>query len=157
MKNKIEISKLTCPTQGWTKPYLYKDVFDDMVLENISANRIFWSNRAQDWKFVKPTTDPDNAAEAAAAFRMLSPVEQQSVESDDDCASACRSKDDCMQWMWSPGRCHLGSDVRLGHIDDLERKHGHEHAAEHWTSGWMLDRIRVMRSKVEPCKINWTH
>lgn len=71
------------------------------------------------------------------------------------CEQACKEKKDCLNWRYLPNNnyCGLGTAVRLGratHLgplayDELQAKLDHEHA----TSGYMIDRIREMRSKQE--------
>lgn len=87
-------------------------------------------------------------SEAQAAFEKLSILQQQSVESFDDCAEACRANKDCMQWMWEKGRCQLGKEIRLGDVDERE--------SSQWKSGWLTDRLEHMKAELESCSINWT-
>lgn len=133
--------------QGWDAPYLYKDVFNDFVSQHISVNRTFWNNLSKDFKFVKPGWNTDGNVDE---FKELSAIEKQSVESAEDCAEACRYKDECIQWMWQPDRCHLGKDIRLGSSDEQEKDENN------WYSGWMLDRVEDMRAELEPCLVKWT-
>ncbi|KAF1356576.1 hypothetical protein BDV97DRAFT_394482 [Delphinella strobiligena] len=131
---------------GWAKPYLYKDIFDEFVSRHVSVNRTSWNNLSQDTKYARPSDGDDDSA-AAVEFGRLPLPYQQSVESFEDCEAACRDNEACIQYMWEPGRCHLGKDIRLGNGDDRE-----EH---HWMSGWLLDRIQDKREDLEPCKIKW--
>lgn len=106
-------------------------------------NRTSWNNLSQDTKYVKPHGDDDSAE--AAEFNQLPTLYKQSVESFEDCEAACRDNEACIQYMWEPGRCQLGKDIRLGNSDDREK--------DHWMSGWLLDRIQDKRENLEPCKV----
>lgn len=118
-----------------------------MVARHISVNRTSWNNLSQDFKFSKPGIDPNDAVWNPKG---LSKVELRSVDSIEDCAEVCRSKDECVQWMWQPGRCQLGKAIRLGSRDD----HGHDDS-QRWYSGWLLDRVEDMRDALEPCSLRW--
>jgi hypothetical protein len=79
----------------------------------------------------------------------MSEREQRAVETMDACAEACRqaSPERCIQWMFLPGRCHLGKDLRLGASDEV--------GMQHWTSGWMLDRVEALLESADGCEIRW--
>lgn len=132
--------------QGWTKPYLYRDVFDKFVARHISVNRTNWDNISKDREFISPTSDSGD--EVKQAWEKLSDVEKHSVKSFDHCEEACHAWKDCVQWMYlDDGVCKLGKDIRLGEADARD---GHK-----WSSGWKQDRIKKMRDDLANCKIRW--
>ncbi|KAI5253748.1 hypothetical protein E4T42_02826 [Aureobasidium subglaciale] len=130
---------------GWSKPYLYRDVYDGFVARHVSVNRTSWNNISKDREFKLP--DKGSSDKSKEAWEKLSEVEKNSVQSFDGCAEACRAWNDCMQWMHEDGVCKLGKDVRLGETDERHDKT--------WSSGWLQDRIQGMRDDLADCKINW--
>lgn len=129
---------------GVDTPYLYRDVFDHFISRHISVNRTSWNNLSKDRKFVSPSL----ATEDDEDFDSLQESEQSAVESEGACAEACRQMDECVQWMFSPGRCHLGYDIRFGRSDEQSNE-------EHWTAGWIQERVDAFREGLEGCKIRW--
>ncbi|EMC96054.1 hypothetical protein BAUCODRAFT_34821 [Baudoinia panamericana UAMH 10762] len=131
---------------GWDTPYLFRDVFEHYIERHISVNRTNWNNICQDQRFISESL----AGAEDTNFYDLEDYEQESVNSADACAAACARKREyeCVQWMWSPGRCYLGKDIRLGRSDAPYD--------EHWTSGWMMDRVQAFKQKFEQCKVKWS-
>ena len=130
----------------WNTPYLFSDIFDHYISRHVSVNRTSWNNLSQDQKFVSASLA--NADDKD--FYTLEKYEQTSIESAEDCAAACAKKHDfeCVQWMFTPGRCYLGKDIRFGKSDERED--------EHWTSGWLQERLMGFREKFDGCKkIKW--
>lgn len=124
----------TDSSQGWLTPYLYRDVYESFVNRHISVNRTAWDNASRYVRY----------SDESANFGEISEYEKRSVKSFDSCAEACRFRRECIQWMWRPGCCQLGSNIRLGSIDMSVR--------DKWSSGWLLDRIVAMRAELEPCE-----
>ncbi|SMQ51761.1 unnamed protein product [Zymoseptoria tritici ST99CH_3D7] len=119
---------------GWERPMLYKDIFEHFVAPHIGETRKGWRNLSKDRKIVRPPQVTEEGD--GAPWNELQDEEKASVESEQACEGWCRSKGkgECKQWMWMPGRCYLGKDVRLGRVDDEgERDQGEER----WTSGWV--------------------
>ena len=132
---------------GWDVPYLYRDLFAHFIETHVSVNRTKWDNMSKDRKFLSPhlsTSDDEN-------FFRLEDYEKRSVESANECAEACLRKPDweCVQWMFSPGRCYLGKHIRFGKSDEREDRD------DHWTSGWVPERLKRFREKFADCKIRW--
>ncbi|KAK3068158.1 hypothetical protein LTR53_014493 [Teratosphaeriaceae sp. CCFEE 6253] len=132
----------------WNTPYLFSDVFDHFIARHVAVNRTSWNNLSQDQKFV--------SAKLAGAddrdYEKLERYEQAATESAEACAQACERKEvfECVQWMFTPGRCHLGKDIRFGRSDEREE------GEEHWTSGWSQERLVMWREKFEGCKkVRW--
>jgi hypothetical protein len=132
---------------GWNTPFLHRDVFEHFVAPRISVNRTSWNNLSGDRRFATPDLETHNDDE----FGTLQPHEKESIESADKCAAACLAEppNKCVQWMWSPGRCHLGRDIRFGWVD------GESEEGEEWQSGWMQDRIQAFKEKMGNCKPRW--
>lgn len=120
--------------QGWSTPYLYRDVYEHFVSRHTSVNRTAWDNASRYVKY----------SDEVADFSESSGYEKRSIETFELCAEACRSQSECVQWMWRPGYCQLGSDIRLGSIDTSVR--------DKWSSGWLVDRIGAMRAELDPCE-----
>ncbi|KAK6393052.1 hypothetical protein LTR65_002743 [Meristemomyces frigidus] len=132
---------------GWDTPYLFRDVFAHFIERHISVNRTSWNNLSQDKRFVSSGL---SATEDTADFNDLQPYEQEAVKSREACASACMQHAECVQWMFSPGRCYLGEVVRFGKSDEREA------LEEHWTSGWVHERIEAFAQKFKGCKVRWS-
>ena len=131
---------------GWDTPYLFRDVFAHFIDRHVSVNRTKWHNLSKDRKFASPQlTTPE-----AEDWSQLKDFEQKAVESQDSCAEACLRlpEDECLQWMYSPGRCYLGKDIRFGKSDEREQ--------DHWTSGWIPERLQSFRRRFEDCQIRWS-
>lgn len=132
----------------WETPYLYRDIFAHFVEPFVfsTKSRPRWNNLSKDTMLVSPGL----ATSQNADFYSLEKYEQEAVESEEACAEACLKKEEeCIQWMFQPGRCYLGRDIRFGKSDDRE--------SEHWTSGWMKDRVRAFKERFEGCKeIKWS-
>lgn len=69
------------------------------------------------------------------------------------CKEACEKMHDCLSWRYLPNSnyCGLGKAVRLGRAAHLGKLHWDEREVdwdhEHATSGYMIDRIRKVRSE----------
>lgn len=129
---------------SWATPYLYRDIFAHFLAQHVSVNRTSWNNLSKDKKFVTPAlAGPDDAD-----FAALEDYQRAAVESEEACAEACvRAEDGCVQWMFTPGRCHLGERIRLGKSDEREE--------EHWNCGWVQERVKAFRKRFEGCQIRW--
>ncbi|KAK0344408.1 hypothetical protein LTR02_011148 [Friedmanniomyces endolithicus] len=118
-------------THGWSEPYLYHHVFDHFIARHVAVNRTEWNNISKDQKYISASL----AQAEDRDFWALEEYEQASVESAEACAEACGRKGEweCLQWMFTPGRCYLGKDLRFGRSDERE--------GEHWVSGWVRERL----------------
>ncbi|KAK4613225.1 hypothetical protein CLAFUW4_09050 [Fulvia fulva] len=142
--NHWKFEKAWTDKHGWQEPYLYRDIFEHFLAQHVSVNRTHWNNLSSREKFVRP----DLADEQDKPFEELEEYEQESIESPDLCAAACMKKgDDCIQWMHTPGRCHLGREIRFGKSDERE--------TEHWGCGWIQERIAAFKKKWEGCEVRW--
>ncbi|KAK5119542.1 hypothetical protein LTR85_007370 [Meristemomyces frigidus] len=124
---------------GWQKPYLFRELFDHFIQRHISTNKTSWNNLSNDRKY----------QEDDEGFHQLEQYERSAVETPDACAAACarQPETECLQWMWTAGKCHLGRDLRFGTSD--------EQYPTHWTSGWLQDRVDHFKRGLEGCEINW--
>lgn len=127
---------------GWDTPYLYRDVFKRFIERHISVNRTSWNNKSQYKRFISASLDTDG-------WEGLQPFEQDAVKSQDACAQACMQHEECVQWMFSPGRCYIGEVVRFGMSDERDD------LDEHWTSGWIHERIEAFARRFEWCEVRW--
>ncbi|GAB7360962.1 hypothetical protein MBLNU230_g0945t1 [Neophaeotheca triangularis] len=131
---------------GWSTPYLHADIFKHFISRHVSVTRKDWNNISKDRKLAKP----ELATKGDEDFKKLQDYEKAAVESQEACEAAClkKSADDCIQWMYSPGRCHIGKVIRFGKSDERE--------AEHWTSGWIRERIDKYIEGFQGCpKVRW--
>lgn len=130
----------------WNTPYLFRDVFAHFIDRHIAFNRHGWNNLSQDKKLVAASlATPDDLD-----FAELSEFEQRAVESESACEEACarQPEGDCVQWMFTPGRCYLGQVVRFGKTDERE--------GESWISGWLPERVADYKKGLGDChEINW--
>jgi hypothetical protein len=130
---------------GWETPYLYRDIFEHFAQDLISVNRTSWNNNSKDKKFVSA----DLAGSEDTDFEELKDYQKKATQSEEACAEACmlEGEGECIQWMFTPGRCHLGRDIRLGSSDERE--------SEHWNCGWVQERVESFRKSRENCDIRW--
>lgn len=132
---------------GWEKPFLHRDVFERFIEHHISVNRTAWDNLSHDIRLVAD----ELATEHDTPFSKLADYEKAATESQDACAEAClrEGEGDCIQWMYSPGRCHLGRDIRFGRSDERD------HVNERWVSGWVPERVEKFKQSFEGCDTIW--
>ena len=131
---------------GWNTPYLFRDVYAFFIERHVTVNRTKWNNLSKDHKFASTElATPDDKE-----YAQLQDYEQKAIESQEACAKACVWKNDepCLQWMWMPGRCYLGKDIRFGKSDD--------HELDHWTSGWIQERLQQYYKRFEGCSTRWS-
>lgn len=130
---------------GFDKPYLYRDIFAHFIEDHIAENRTDWNNLSKDKKLVVDSMALDDDED----FYKLQKWEQEATESQEACAEACQKYgDQCVQWMFTPGRCHLGRDIRFGKSDARDN--------EHWNCGWRQDRVAAVKKALGSCsKIRW--
>lgn len=131
---------------GRDQPFLHRDVFEHFIERHVAVNRTDWDNISHDVRLVAEelrTKDDKRWAH-------MEGYERDATKSQDACAEACmRKPDECIQWMYSPGRCHLGRDIRFGRSD--ERKQ----AEERWVSGWISERVEGFKQRFEGCDTIW--
>jgi hypothetical protein len=138
-------------------PYLYKDLFDHFIQPYIVPNRSDWNNLSQDKTFTKPTEDHPKEGtgwddledeEKQSLWDDLSETEHQSIESPEACYAACEAWDECLQYFYRPGSCHLDYVVRLGKTVDAKEEEG-------TVSGWMPERIQQFKERQPECVPAW--
>lgn len=137
---------------GWETPFLYRDIFEGFVAQHVSVNRTMWDNLSGDVKYTAPELVSDGSENTGLPFEVLEEFEKRAVESEDGCAEACmlQGEGGCVQWMWTPGRCHLGKDLRLGASDErneIEVKIGERLEREYWNCGWVQDRVEKLTKR----------
>lgn len=132
---------------GWGEPFLHRDVFEHFIERHLAVNRTAWDNLSQDTKLASPelVTGDDKPLVAMEDW------ERRATGSQNACAEACMRKgeEECIQWMYSPGRCHLGRDIRFGKSDEREN------VEERWVSGWIPERIEKFKRSFEGCGTIW--
>ena len=132
---------------GWDTPYLFRDVFEHFVQRHVRVDRERWNNDSKNRKLVAP----ELATSSDTPFAELKDWEQNATTSREACVAACEKMraDECVQWMFQPGRCHLGRDIIFGKSDEGS-------AAEHWTSGWVQDRVEAHKERLKDCPVRWS-
>ena len=130
---------------GWNTPYLFRDVFEHFIQRHVTVDRVMWNNLSKDRKLVSAVLANENDE----VFAELKDFEQNATTSSEACAEACRrvQEKQCIQWMYQPGRCHLGKDIRFGKSD--------ERGEVHWRSGWFQERLQKFKERHEGCKVKW--
>ena len=131
---------------GWETPFLHSDVFEHFIARHVSVNRTQWNNLSKDTKLVSPSMSQNGDKE----FSEMEDYERAAVDSEEACAAACEKSGECIQWMFTPGRCYLGNDIRFGKSDEVEGGDG-----DHWVSGWSQERMNAFKKRMEGCKVNW--
>lgn len=128
---------------GWNVPYLFRDVFAHFIERHIGVNRTKWNNLSKDYMIVNETLDRKE-------WLHLHDIERAAVSSPEACAEACVHQlyEDCVQWMFSPGRCYLGIDLRFGKSDERDE--------EHWTSGWISEKLEQFKYRHLDCHVQWS-
>lgn len=133
----MEVDRVWQFEQAWIRrhgrrhPYFFHHVFEELIEPHVSVNQSRWNNMKSKYARVQAySTSSDRYGE-------LAQYEQDAAHSQEACAAACRRKpsDECVQWKWTPGSCHLGGTFIFGSTDQPEN--------EHWESGWLLDRLRA--------------
>ncbi|KAK8206856.1 hypothetical protein M8818_004691 [Zalaria obscura] len=134
---------------GWNTPYLYRDLYASLVARHVTKPRKSWNNLSQSTKFIDASQHPGAEQKEGDEWDRLEDWEKESVKSFDACRDVCerKGKDDCVQWMWEPGRCYLDREVRMGNTDEREE--------DHWMSGWVQERVKGLHEDIEPCTVNW--
>jgi hypothetical protein len=128
---------------GWSTPYLFRDVFERFVDRHVTVNRTKWNNLSKDYRYLSQELSPLSAKE----YGQLQDWEKQAPTNRDACAAACEGVSKCIQWMFTSGRCYLGTDVRFGMSDESEE--------QHWDAGWMQDRVEHFKDRLRDCDIRW--
>lgn len=109
----------------------------------------------QDGKYIEWTVwDELSDEEKEAVWEEFTESEKVAHTSLRQCRAACEDWDECIQYYFQPGRCHLHRNVRLGHYVEPEASDmALELDASHSTvSGWMKDRVEDLKNRVGACK-----
>ncbi|EME85197.1 uncharacterized protein MYCFIDRAFT_153261 [Pseudocercospora fijiensis CIRAD86] len=140
--NAMEVDRLWRFERDWIKekggaqPYFFHDIFQALVEPFVAADKRWWNN-------MSPKSSGTGYDAHSPHFDQLEPSEQEAARSKEGCAALCkrRAREECVQWKWMEGKCHLSPTFVFGSPDELEN--------EHWESGWLLDRFR---SELKSCR-----
>lgn len=140
-----QFEKAWTDKHGWSEPYLYRHLFDHFLAQHVSVNRTHWNNMSKDHRFAAYSMANDEDED----WDTLKDYEKEATESEEACAEACmvKGEGECIQWMFTPGRCHLGKDIRFGKSDEQD--------GEHWDCGWVQERVEKFKKSFKDCKIVW--
>lgn len=134
---------------GWSKPYLFRDAFVELIEPHLTDTKSDWDNISADSKIEKGLTaesDPDSE------WSKHSDDLKKSIESPENCKHVCELSEDCVQWKHSTngnGECYVGKVIRYGH------KVEHKEGESKWTSGWMKERINKKKTSWECKEVKW--
>ncbi|KAK9453891.1 hypothetical protein V1511DRAFT_461384 [Dipodascopsis uninucleata] len=113
------------------QPIRYVDVYHKFMHDYLEEEKDDWDNRSNDREYSPSYKN---------AFRTS---EYTSLEK---CKKACEDWSECVGWRKGPDFCGLSKSVRLGRRVVRYGEDIHNEGI-HWISGWMLDRIRKIRSE----------
>ncbi len=92
--------------------------------------------------------------EKETVWRELTEPELEAHSSLRTCRAACELWEECVQYFFKPGRCHLHRTIRLGHyVDpvDVDVDVGAD-AKNRTSSGWMEARIDAFQGRMSECE-----
>ncbi|KAF2139679.1 glycosyltransferase family 31 protein, partial [Aplosporella prunicola CBS 121167] len=95
----------------------HRDIFAQFVWPYIQQERTMWDNLSDDFE--------------------ETPLEYTS----DGCRAACEYRLECVQWLYTEGRCQTGAVIKLGGEVEEGGLDG--------TSGWVMERIQLFMQNVE--------
>ncbi|KAK8246165.1 hypothetical protein HDK90DRAFT_406316 [Phyllosticta capitalensis] len=109
--------------QGDNPPILrHRDVFANVVAPQINAEKLDWDNLSTDFEETPRSYDVQG------------------------CREACASRPECIQYLFSPGRCQTGAVIRLGGPGS-ERDPAN--MGKDSVSGWVVQRVNAFIRQVE--------
>lgn len=123
--------------QGLYTPIFFSDYFDYFVEPYLQPTMLDWNNLSEEWIY---SGKQEVADEFTAAG---SDVTKNAPRSASDCRNACIARHNCLQYSYEPNICRMSSVLILGKPDN-DQTRGIE-------SGWLMDRIKKVRSQFEPC------
>jgi hypothetical protein len=108
-------------------PMLYRDYFDGFMIPMIakSQNRTDWDNFSQ-WHVLTDTTRSSGYAHASA----------------EGCRAACDIRSKCVQYVYEPNKCRLGTAVRIGEPVAADKR---------MKSGWLPHRVKKFSQSFGTC------
>ncbi|GME25210.1 hypothetical protein GTA08_BOTSDO03476 [Neofusicoccum parvum] len=113
-------------SQGTDRPVLrHRDVFAHVVAPQISGEKDNWDNLS------------DGFEETPQEYSLQG------------CREACAQRVDCVQYLFSPGRCQTDKVIRLGQAGS---ERDPVNLGQDTTSGWVVERINAFIQSVEPCQ-----
>ncbi|KAK8211414.1 hypothetical protein M8818_003381 [Zalaria obscura] len=125
---------------GAHEPILFADWYANIVDDWMPEMKESWNNSALEWRL-----DGDGMLSQHAA------EENKDVKDAEACRALCEMKQDCLQWLWQPGKCTGSSRIRLGSPADGELRKSGTQESKGLVSGWMIERINRTRTAMELC------
>ncbi|KAI4151713.1 MAG: hypothetical protein LQ340_003338 [Diploschistes diacapsis] len=115
----------------------YSDLFVEMVLPYLVAERVEWDNEASQKWFASGSEDAEALGKLSKAER-----EKKAWFSAKSCKLACKEWEECLTWKYADDNCGLASTVSRGRKVD---------AGILMRSGWMMGRIERL-AEGKDCK-----
>lgn len=137
--------------RNFSSPVRIKDIYHHYLEPHLASTRIDWDNLSDDTLYF------DEAAGEYTDWQQkhrksegLNPEEEKAHLSYSDCAAACHTVDDCLQFSWADNVCTTSRSIKHGH--PLEPKQG----GRQRISGWDIEKIKKWVKDNDDCgEIRW--
>ncbi|CAG9992225.1 unnamed protein product [Clonostachys byssicola] len=121
----------------FSKPFLHRDFFNEMILPHIEKPAQWWENGANQFSITSDNQKWPPAPEDRSSYDEA--VWKQGWQSAEACEAACISWTECMMWSFTEDLCKMDDKIAMGQgyaPGMSQRKTSLMH-----TSGWMTDRL----------------
>jgi hypothetical protein len=132
---------------------VWRDVYNYFVKAAMTQpRRDDWTNLSDDIAYESAAGQPDREFGNGRKWKDLSPIEQSSPESPENCEKACDILPECMMWMHQGHVCRIHKSFKLGMSHPAENN-------QKYVSGWKLDRIAAFVEAEGDCKgkVDWAY
>lgn len=126
------------------RPFLIKDLYEEMVADKIVPERDDWDNLSDDVVLRAP--DAEGEDDGRKLTEEITAAEREAYLSFEHCRLACKEDQRCFQFAYrSDRRCGLSHSYRLGGSRSLDGSRG-----PRYRSGWDVERM-ARDQKEHPC------
>ncbi|KAG8627909.1 hypothetical protein KVT40_003782 [Elsinoe batatas] len=142
---------------GWGERMLRREVVERFMLGLMKGRRKGWDNGAEKRRLVVEDVlmEEERGKDGLVEPGKWKGAETEATDDEDGCERACEEWNECVQWMWRPGRCYMDNQLKMGEVD-MGTKDGKINAlskdGQTWTSGWHQKRLGRMMQRVRKCK-----